>query len=249
MAEQELAPKRIADDIPVDMKKRARRRLVGATGLALLAVIVLPMVMDQEPKPTSQDIQIRIPSQDGSTFTSRILPSKPASTPLPPVQPTPRETVVAPPAPLPAPTAAAAEAKPEVRTAPKSEAKPAITAAVAPAEKVPAAAETKPVETSQPKRPEEARAAVILGGGETTQSTQWVVQLGAYQDQGNVKLLQKKVKELALPFYTEKVDTALGPRIRARAGPFDTREAAEQAQRRLKRIAAGGPGGGVVAPK
>lgn len=249
MAEQELAPKRIADDIPIDMKKRARRRLVGATALALLAVIVLPMVMDQEQKPTSQDIQIRIPSQDGSTFTSRILPNKPASTPLPPVQPTPREA--APAEPVPAPTAAGAEAKPEPKPESKPEPKPAAAAAVAPAQKPPAAA-AKPAEKSQLKQPDEARAAAILGGGETTQTTQttqWVVQLGAYQDQGNVKLLQKKVKELALPFYTEKVDTAQGPRIRARAGPFDTREAAEQAQRRLKRIAAGGPGGGVVAPK
>jgi DedD protein len=105
---------------------------------------------------------------------------------------------------------------------------------------------TKPVEKPQLKNPDENRAAAILDGGDTPK---WVVQLGAYQDQGNVKLLQKKVKELALPFYTEKVDTAQGSRIRARAGPFDTREAAEQAQNRLKKIAAGGPSGGVVAQK
>jgi DedD protein len=236
MAEQEQAPKRIVDDIPVDMKKRARRRLVGATALALLAVIVLPMVMDQEPKPTSQDIQIRIPSQDGSTFTSRILPNKPAPTPLPPVQATPKDAVVPPPAQGPAATA--------VET--KTETKPVAAAAqVAPAEKPPAPP-TKPVDKPEIKKPDEARAAAILEGAD---ATKWVVQLGAYQDQGNVKLLQKKVKELALPLYTEKVDTAQGSRIRVRVGPFDTREAAEQAQARLKRIAAGGPSGGVVAQK
>ena len=74
-------------DAQTELKKRARRRLVGATALALLAVIVLPMVMDREPKPAPQDIQVRIPSQDAGTFTSRILPAKPASTPLPPVEP------------------------------------------------------------------------------------------------------------------------------------------------------------------
>jgi DedD protein len=40
----------------LDIKKRARRRLVGAAALALLAAIVLPMMMDQEPRSASQDI-------------------------------------------------------------------------------------------------------------------------------------------------------------------------------------------------
>lgn len=53
-------------DAQLELKKRARRRLVGAVALALLAVIVLPMVMDDEPRTGSQDIQVRIPSRDGS---------------------------------------------------------------------------------------------------------------------------------------------------------------------------------------
>ncbi len=260
MAEQQLAPNQAVAGLPVDLKKRARRRLVGATALALLAVIVLPMVMDQEPKPTSQDIQIRIPTQDGSTFAARILPSKPAPTPLPPVQVTPKETAVAPPPPL----AVVPDAKPQIKTDIKTEAKPETKAEIkpelkpelkpetrpapsaVPAAKPPAAGDT-PSEKTQSKKPDEVRAAAILGGDEN--APQWVVQLGAYQDQGNIKLLQKKIKELALPFYTEKVDTSQGSRIRVRAGPFDTREAAEKAQGRLKKIAAGGPSGGVVAQK
>src|SRR5438552_2007539 len=76
-------------DVQIELKKKARRRLVGAAALAVLAAIVLPMVMDQEPKPLTQDIQIRIPSQDAGAFTSRILPVKPgaAETPLPPAKP------------------------------------------------------------------------------------------------------------------------------------------------------------------
>jgi DedD protein len=230
MAEQEQASRRIEDGAAVDLKKRARRRLVGATALALLAVIVLPMVMDQEPKPTTQDIQIRIPGQDGSTFTSRILPAKPTATPLPPIEATPREAVVPPAAP-PAQNMPDGKAPPE--TAP---------VAPPPVDKTPP---TRPAE----KPPEEARAAAILGGGDAPATGPWVVQLGAYQDQANVRLLQKKVKELSLPVYTESVDTAQGARIRVRAGPFATREAAERAQGRLKKIGAGGPNGGVVAQK
>jgi hypothetical protein len=55
-------------DVPadqnVDLKKSARRRLVGAIALALFAIVVLPMVMEREPKPPSQDIQVRIPGQE-----------------------------------------------------------------------------------------------------------------------------------------------------------------------------------------
>ena len=46
------------DDAQTDLKKRARRRLVGAAALALFAVIVLPMIMDPEPKPVGEEKHI-----------------------------------------------------------------------------------------------------------------------------------------------------------------------------------------------
>ena len=72
------------NDSQIDLKKRARRRLVGSAALALAAAIVLPMVMDHEPRPPSQDVQIRIPSQEGSNFTSRVINGK-APAPAQPV--------------------------------------------------------------------------------------------------------------------------------------------------------------------
>jgi DedD protein len=45
-------------------KKRARRRLVGAIALVLAAVIGLPMILDSEPKPLGDDINIKIPSKE-----------------------------------------------------------------------------------------------------------------------------------------------------------------------------------------
>ena len=45
-------------------KKRARRRLIGATALALAAIIGLPMVFDSEPKSLPDDITVKIPSKD-----------------------------------------------------------------------------------------------------------------------------------------------------------------------------------------
>jgi DedD protein len=49
-------------DEELQLKKRARRRLVGAIALVLLVVVFLPMFLDNEPKPLSQDIAISIPA-------------------------------------------------------------------------------------------------------------------------------------------------------------------------------------------
>lgn len=51
-------------DHAVPEKKRARRRLVGAVALVLAAIIGLPMILDSEQKPLSNDITIQIPSKD-----------------------------------------------------------------------------------------------------------------------------------------------------------------------------------------
>lgn len=56
-----------APDPVLPEKKRARRRLVGAVALVLAAVVGLPMILDSEPKPVTDDIAIDIPSKDKRT--------------------------------------------------------------------------------------------------------------------------------------------------------------------------------------
>lgn len=48
----------------IQLRKRARRRLVGAVTLAIAVVVVLPMVLDSKPEQRDQEIDIRIPSED-----------------------------------------------------------------------------------------------------------------------------------------------------------------------------------------
>ena len=103
----------------IELKRRGRRRLIGAATLGLLAIVVLPMVFDSEPKsgavgnkPVKQEIAINIPPKEG----------------LPPVA----APVVPPPTPVAAPPVAAApatpvtpvETKPTAETKPKAEPKP-----------------------------------------------------------------------------------------------------------------------------
>ncbi len=47
----------------LELRRRARRRLVGAIALALFAVVVLPMLFNPEPKPLGPGVDIRIPDQ------------------------------------------------------------------------------------------------------------------------------------------------------------------------------------------
>ena len=229
MAEQDTTP----DDL--QLKKRARRRLVGAAALALFAVIVLPMVMDREPRPLSQDIQVRIPSQDSTGFASRLLPGKSAATPMPAPEPKSLDQK--------AEVQAKPEAAPAASTAVPIPAKPANQASVPPATK---AAEKSPVQDKKPEAAEKpAPQAAADARPATDGAGQWVIQLGAYRETGKVKNLMSKLKGINVPAYTEKIETPQGALTRVRAGPFASHEAAEKARGRLKIIGVDGP----VAPK
>jgi|694.fasta_scaffold26137_3 DedD protein len=237
MAEQDTSP-----DADLQLKKRARRRLVGAVALALFAVIILPMVMDREPRPLSQDIQVRIPSQDSTGLASRVIPGKPAATPMPAPESKPaaeqKPEVPAKPEPAAAVPAAAAPAA-NTKPAPAAAVMPVAKPAEKPVEK-PAAPEKKAETVEKPatKTSTEAKPAVEASG-------QWVVQLGAYKEAGNVKVLLSKLKGIGVSAYTEKFDSPQGSRTRVRAGPFASQDAAEKARARIKIIGVDGP----VAPK
>jgi DedD protein len=53
------------------LKKRARRRLVGAIVLVTAVAVVLPMVLDSEPKPVRQNVDIHIPSPETGEFEAK----------------------------------------------------------------------------------------------------------------------------------------------------------------------------------
>ncbi len=44
----------------LQLRKRARRRLVGAIALVVIVVVFVPMILDNEPKPVSEDLAINI---------------------------------------------------------------------------------------------------------------------------------------------------------------------------------------------
>src|SRR5438128_844880 len=130
-----------------DLKRRARRRLVGAVVLALAAAVILPMFLESDPKPLGKDVQIDIPPVDNSRFVSRLTPreAQPVSAPADAAQAGPAPTAPAPSRSMDAgkpAEGAKMAAPPPVTAAPESAAK-----VTAPLPKAETKAEAKAVET------------------------------------------------------------------------------------------------------
>src|SRR5947207_15679482 len=63
-----------ADPAVEELKRRARRRLVGAIVLALAAAVILPLLLESDPKPLGDDVSIQIPPIDSGKFVNPLSP-------------------------------------------------------------------------------------------------------------------------------------------------------------------------------
>lgn len=191
----------------LQLKRRARRRLVGAIALVTFVVIILPLVLDKEPGPAGPPLNVQIPSQEASGFKTPVLPPAPVPPAAPAIE---KATEAAPVKAEPPPVAAASAApKTEQKAEPKTGAK--------------AAAES-------PKGAEQGEA---LRARAALNDQAWMVPLDAFSDMKNVKQLRSKLSAAGIKSYTEPVKTSKGELTRVRAGPFASEEAAEKARAKL----------------
>jgi DedD protein len=211
---------RAISDEELQLKRRARRRLIGAIVLVAIIIVVLPMVLDSEPKPVSREITVQIPSPDAGTFTSKVAPL-PAS----------KDARAAPKAP---------ESK--AGTKPVEEPKTAAVTAVPPAPaNEPVKEASKPAPAAKPVKAAPAKpAAKAAKPAAKPAAGQFVVQVIALADAEKAKQMQAQIAAAGIKAYTEIVKTAKGDVTRVRAGPFATREAAEKARAQLKAIGMNG---------
>jgi DedD protein len=230
----------VADNDNLELKKRSRRRLVGAAALALLAALILPMIMDDEPGLPAHDIQVSIPDRAADAALARPIGGRPlvivedeAYSALPdeqlgsseveelsapvvveaaPVTPTPSRSIPEPVAPPPS-------ARPAVPETPVVRAPPQAPAA--------------------PDLDEAARVQAILEGrmGATPPASgAFMVQVGAFGEREKAESLRQ---ELVARGFSAAIESAGGVN-RVRVGPYPSREEAERAEARLS--AAGRPG-------
>jgi len=238
------------NDAQLHLKKRARRRLVGAVFFVSVVAVVLPMVMDHEPRQTVQDVEIRIPGQDEKPFAPKF-----AASPVGRAAPKLAEAPVVAPAIAPAVVAEPVVKPParvvEVVKAPRPVEKVAEKPASKP-EKVPEkpAAKTPEKPAEKPRADEAKRAAAILAGQTpdakpVAKNGEYLILIGAFSNDANVRNLRSKLGEQGIKTFTEALDTPQGKKTRVRAGPFASREVADKALDKMKRIGVNG----VVAAK
>ena len=227
----------VAEDIgPVqEARVRARRRLIGAVVLLAVGIVGFPLLFETKPRPMPVDVPIDLARKDGVAPRPARIQPPPVVVDLPPDSG--NETAAAPTAALPVPVASvpAPGRSAEVSNKPAAASAPAIKpAASAPRPSAPALrSNDEPARVEKPTA--EAKPAAAPASTETAVG-RFVVQVGAYTDQGALRDARQKVEKLGLKTYTQDVDTPSGKRTRLRVGPFASRDQAEAAGARLKAI-------------
>lgn len=223
-------PPELPNDQELNLKKRARRRLVGAIALVLLMVIILPMMLQDRAALAPKDaIKITMPEPAEVVVEANATQQALTAVVEAPVTPTIADV----------PTIADEAKMPEIKAEAKEtvEKKGVPTVDLMPAEPKPAEAksvEKKPVE---PKRVEPKPVEDKLP---SKSSGSFTIQVGVYSDPANVKQLQAKLKDAGFASHTENITTPKGEKIRLRAGKYASRQDAADALDKLK--ASGLPG-------
>jgi DedD protein len=197
------------------LKRRGRRRLVGAIALVLAAVIVLPMVFDSEPRVSAPPVSVRIPGEEEVGFTPKVTPKSPPPDAKTQIRAAEKDAEKA------------AEKAPEKAAEKEREKTPEKIPEPAPKIEITVnkgSTAEKPAAESERKRAETA----LSNAGE-----QFIVPAGAYADPASVIETLKAAK---LPFYTEPVATKQGTVTRVRVGPFAGREAADRALKQMRNL-------------
>jgi DedD protein len=251
-------------DINVDeLRRRARRRLVGAVVLALGVAVVVPMLLETEQKPLGEDVSVKIPPVDDSRFVNRLSDGRARDAGgAAPRSGDDASKATAPGAAAPAeraskydtrvPEAASAPAAPVAAAAPDA----AASAAARPTEPAGTRGETAgnppapgaapaAVTTTKPATPApaaDARAAPAQVAGTAANAARpaasahegFAVQLAAFADDKGANALAGRLKRAGYAAYTEPLKTSKGTLWRVRVGPYGSREAALAARDKLK---------------
>lgn len=197
------------------MDRGLKERLVGAAVLVALAVIFIPMLLDDAPSPYEPITETNIPPRpiDDEQFSSRIVPMDPE----PEARPADIEPLTVEPAEpeqLAEQEPAMAPEQPEPETA---------------AETPPADQPSEPVveQTPEPELPAPAES-TPAPATETAAVPAWVIQLGSFSKQENAETLEKKLREAGYPAFIEPLQQDGKKSYRVRVGPEVMRTEADK---------------------
>ena len=226
------------NDLELALKKRARRRLVGAIALVLFMVIVLPMVLQDRAALAPQEaIKITMPddvvSQQAPKAEVNVTPVEPQAEvaaasesviPEPIKSESPENAEVD----KPAQSVSAKELKEEKKAEDK---KPVKKAEVTFTDTKKTDVKSSEAKATEVKKPEVKEPEVKTS---TTNGETFTIQVGVFSDLANVKQLQARLKQVGLDSRTENITTPKGEKIRLRAGRFNSRQEAAYALTKLQ---------------
>jgi len=193
-----------------------RHRVVGAVILVTIAVIVLPLILDEHPtfEIANGKPQESVAVENGET-PSRIVV----------------KTIVngqAKPAPAASDAQPEAIPKKETSVAKAASGQPASTGNPAVVTKQNAVADDKKKEL--PKSKPTPVAKVNPANTKEITTPHWAVQVGTFSNAGNVRRLSTQLKEHGYSVMQKSVPLKQGTAVRVRVGPYSSRSSADKAQ-------------------
>ena len=243
------------------IRKRARHRLMGSVILVLGAVVGLPLLFDSQPRPVAIDTPIVIPDRNQAVPLAPPVPGKSAGSKERPSSIGPDQT-----APQSVKTDVAnvaaldaneelvnKEGKSEVKTETKIEQKPE--AKSEPKTDIKTESKVEPKADSKTDKKQEiksdakdgvkdaskdaAKAKALLDGKDVSKpsdAVRSVVQVGAFADAAKAKEARSKLEQAGIKTYTQEIETKEGKRIRVRVGPFASKEEADKAAEKIRKL-------------
>jgi DedD protein len=189
------------------MERRLKERLIGAAVLVMLAVILIPMILDDSSERDIAITKTNIPARPKDDFNSRIVPLKESDlTPVP------------------------------EKTTPKADTEPLLDVLPEPAVAI-EHSEPKPKPKPEPEKEKETKSAQIVEKAVSNNMgvTAWVVQLGSFSSEENAKVLNEKLRKSGYPAFVEPVKRGTTTAFRVRVGPEILRSDAESLKQKLKK--------------
>ena len=239
------------------IRKRARHRLLGSVILVLGAVVGLPLLFDSQPRPVAIDTPIVIPDRNQAAplappVAGKSTGSKERPPSIGPDQTAPQsvKTDVANVAALDANEELVnkegkSEVKPETKIEQKPEAKSEPKTDLKADSKADSKTEKKQEIKSDAKdgvkdaSKDAAKAKALLDGKDVSKpsdAVRSVVQVGAFADAAKAKEARSKLEQAGIKTYTQEIETKEGKRIRVRVGPFASKEEADKAAEKIRKL-------------
>jgi DedD protein len=247
----------VAKDAPVEtvetMRSRAKRRLIGALVLVVIAVVGFPLLFETQPRPVLVDVPIEIPDKNKVKPLSPPAARAPASTPAPAAKVDDttslgsKEEIIG--------TAPSSGEKiEEKRPSPPASINKFATKTIAPlvlptvtaSPAAPSVTDKKPIDqaaldkaAAAKTKAEAVKAQALLEGKATPAAAageRFIVQFGSFADVTKSREVRQKVEKAGLKTYAQIAETSEGKRYRVRVGPFATRAEAEKAAAKIKAL-------------